>query len=309
MLVDSVTDLILFTRIVKEGSLCAAGRESGMSSAAVTKRLQRLEERLGVRLVNRSTRKLSVTDEGAQYYEYCLLALAQLEEAETVITQQSRQLRGRLKVSLPAYFGRKYIVPLIPDFLQRHRKLQLSLNLSDGMVDIIESGCDVAVRISNMKDSNLVAAPLGIEHRVVVATPRYLAVHGEPRTPEELSEHNALLYANPSPLDTWTFIDRDGATRCGRVSGNFETDSCESLNGALHYGLGIALRPTWDIVEDVRTGKLKILLPDYTPPSYNIQAVYPSKQHLSIKVRIFIDLLRDSIKSRRFSASGVCPNS
>lgn len=291
MLVENITDLLIFTHAVKAGSLSAAGRELGFSGAVVSKRLQRLEEQLGIRLLNRSTRRLGVTEEGARYHEYCVRVLAELEEAETLITKGSRQPRGTLRVTVPAAFGRLHIAPLVPEFLRRYPDLHLSLHLSDGIVDLIEDGYDVAVRIGEMRDSNLVARYLGVDRRLVVATPSYLAQYGEPSHPEDLMQHNALLFANPAPLNQWQFVDNEGAVHSVKVSGNFETNNCEALREAIMADLGIALRPTWDVWRDIQNGTLKVLLPDYTPPSFNIQAVYPSRRHLPQKVRVFIDLL------------------
>lgn len=293
MLAENINDLLIFAHVVKEGSLSAAGRALGFSSAVVSKRLQRLEEQLGIRLVNRSTRKLSVTEEGARYHEYCVRVLVELEEAEALITRGSRQPRGTLRVTVPSAFGRLHIAPLVPEFLRRYPELRLSLHLTDHVVDLIEEGFDMALRIGDMKDSNLVARQLGIDRRFVVATPSYVEKHGAPGTPGELAQHNALLFANPAPLDQWQFVARDGRTQTVRVSGNFETNNCDALREALLADAGIALRPTWDVGKDIRAGTLQVLLPDYVQPSYNIQAVYPSRRHLSQKVRVFVDLLRE----------------
>jgi len=286
-------DLLVFTRVVKEGSLAAAGRELGLSSAVMSKRIQRLEEGIGVRLINRSTRKLSLTDEGRLYHEYCVRILAELEEAETLITSGSRQPAGTLRVTVPAAFGRQHIAPLVPEFLSRYPKVRLVLHLSDQRVDLIEEGYDLAIRIGELRDSNLIASPLGIDKRVLVASPAYIAQHGEPSHPEELCKHNALLFANPSPMDSWNFIDTHGKERGVKVSGNFETNNCDALRAAILAGLGIALRPQWDVWRDIQQGCMVALLPDYTHPSFPIQALYPSRRHLSQKVRLFIDMLRE----------------
>lgn len=294
MLVDNITDLRIFAQVVKEGSLSGAGRELGFSSALVSKRLQRLEEQLGVRLINRSTRSLGVTEEGAKYHEYCVRVLAELEEAEALVTRRSTQPKGTLRVTVPAAFGRLHIAPLVPEFLRRYPELRLTLHLSDGIVDLIDEGYDLAIRIGDMKDSNLVTRHLGVDHRYVVATPSYVAKFGAPERPEDLARHNALLFANPSPLDQWQFVDSAGKAHGVRMSGSFETNNCEALREALLADMGVALRPTWDVWRDIQSGTLVVLLPDYTHPSYNIQAVYPSRRHLSQKVRVFIDLLREA---------------
>lgn len=291
MLVENISDLLLFVAAVKTGSLTAAGRELGFSSAVVSKRLQRLEEQLGVRLLSRSTRKLCVTEQGACYHDYCLRVIAELDEAESALTHNNNHPKGTLRVTVPAAFGRLHIAPLVPEFLRRYPGLRLSLHLSDGIVDIIEDGYDVAVRIGDMKNSNLVAKLLATDHRKVVATPAYIKKFGSPEKPEDFINHNALLFANPIPLDQWHFTDPLGNPRSVKVSGNFETNNCEALREAIFADAGIALRPTWDVWKDIKSGTLQVLLPEYAHPSFNIQAVYPSRRHLPQKVRVFIDLL------------------
>ena len=300
MLVENITDLVIFVSVVKAGSLSAAGRELGFSSAVVSKRLQRLEEQLGVRLLTRSTRKLCVTEEGIRYHDYCVRVLAELDEAETLITSGQDQPKGTLRVTVPAAFGRLHIAPLVPEFLRRYPELRLSLHLSDGIVDIIEDGYDVAVRIGDMKDSNLVTRPLGIDRRKVVATPAYLRKFGIPKTPDDLLKHNVLLFANPAPLDQWHFIDPTGKPCSVKVTGNFETNNCDALRATIFADAGIALRPTWDVWKDIKAGTLQVLLPDYTHPSFKIQAVYPNRRHLSQKVRLFIDLLCEAFGDRPY---------
>lgn len=294
MLVENITDLVIFVAVVKAGSLSAAGRELGFSSAVVSKRLQRLEEQLGVRLLNRSTRKLCITEDGLRYHDYCVRVLAELDEAETLITSGHSEPKGTLRVTVPAAFGRLHVAPLVPEFLRRYPELRLSLHLSDSRVDIIEEGYDVAVRIGDMKDSNLVARHLGIDRRKVVATPSYLSKFGNPEIPDDLVHHNVLLFANPAPLDHWQFTDPAGRRASVKVAGNFETNNCDALRAAIYADAGIALRPVWDVWQDIQAGTLQVLLPEYTHPSVNIQAVYPSRRHLPQKVRVFIDLLCES---------------
>ena len=291
MLVENITDLIIFVAVVKAGSLSAAGRDLGFSSAVVSKRLQRLEEQLGVRLINRSTRKLCITEEGRRYHDYCVRVLAELDEVETLITSGHSQPKGTLRVTVPAAFGRLHIAPLVPVFLRRYPELRLSLHLSDTKVNIIEEGYDVAIRIGDLKDSNLVAKHLGLDRRKVVATPAYLKKFGTPATPDDFRDHNALLFANPASLDQWQFIDPAGKPCSVKVAGNFETNNCDALRAAIYADAGIALRPVWDVWRDIKEGTLQVLLPEYTHPTVNIQAVYPSRRHLSQKVRVFIDLL------------------
>lgn len=288
MLIENISDLMVFTQAVKGGSLSAAGRELGISLAVASKRLQRLEEQLGVRLLNRSTRQLSLTDEGAEYYHYCVRILAELEEGEELVTRSSKEPKGNLKVTVPAAFGRLHVAPLVPEFLARYPAIKLTLHLSDSLVDIINQGYDLAVRIGELKDSSLVAKSIGLDRRVVVATPSYLTRYGAPHTPLELAGHNALLFAG---TDHWGFTGPSGDVVNVKVSGNLDTNNCDALREAIFADLGLALRPLWDVWKDLRDGSLVRLLPAYLPPAYPINAVYPSRRLMPKKTRIFIEHL------------------
>ena len=292
MLIDRVADLELFAQVVKEGSLAGAGRALGLSGAVVTKRLQRLEGRLGARLLQRSTRRLSLTEEGAAFHEHCLRVLAELAEAEAALSGDAAP-RGTLRLTAPAAFGRKHVAPRIPEFLRRYPELRLSLHLTDAVVNIIDEGFDLAIRIGERADSTLVGRTLAPDRRVVVATPRYLERHGEPKTPEALAEHNCLLFGHPAPEERWRFIAEDGSERTVRVGGNFDANNCEAIREAVLADLGIALRPTWDVWREIRAGEVKELLPGYRSPGHAIQALYPSRRQLSSKVRLFIEHLRE----------------
>ena len=288
MLIENISDLMVFTQAVKGGSLSAAGRELGISLAVASKRLQRLEDRLGVRLLNRSTRQLSLTDEGAEYFHYCVRILAELEEGEELVTRGSKEPKGNLKVTVPAAFGRLHVAPLVPDFLARYPAIKLNLHLSDSLVDIIDQGYDLAIRIGELKDSSLVAKSIGVDRRVVVATPSYLARHGAPQTPRDLARHNALLFAG---TDHWSFVGPNGDQVQVKVSGNLETNNCDALREAIFADLGLALRPLWDVWRDVSDGRLVRLLPAYIPPAYPINAISPSRRLLPKKTRVFIEHL------------------
>ena len=288
MLIENISDLMVFTRAVRGGSLSAAARELGMSLAVASKRLQRLEDQLGVRLLNRSTRQLGLTDEGEQYYHYCVRVLAELEEGEELVTLGSKEPKGNLKVTVPAAFGRLHVAPLVPDFLARYPAVRLTLHLTDSLVDIIDQGYDLAIRIGELKDSSLVAKSMGVDRRVVVATPSYLARHGAPQTPMELAGHNALLFAG---TDHWGFKGPGGEQVQVKVSGNLDTNNCDALREAIFADLGLALRPLWDVWQDLRDGRLVRLLPSYIPPAYPINAIYPSRRLMPKKTRIFIEHL------------------
>jgi DNA-binding transcriptional LysR family regulator len=293
MLVENISDLVIFVHAAKSGNFSAAGRDLGFSAAVVSKRLQRLEDQLSVRLFNRSTRKIGLTDEGAEFFDYCVRVLADLEEAESLITIGSQQLKGTLRVTAPAAFGRLHIAPLVPMILSRHPNLDLYLHLSDDVVDIIEDRYDVAVRIGEMKDSKLIARNLCVDNRLVVATKSYIRKFGEPNSPDDLLNHNALLFCSSGKPSPWRFYDKSGKLYTVNVSGNFETNNCDALREAILADIGIALRPKWDIWRDIESGRMIALLPEYKPHSFDIKVVYQSRRHLPKKVRIFIDLLID----------------
>jgi DNA-binding transcriptional LysR family regulator len=296
MLVDNLSDILVFSEIVKLGSLSAAGKQLGLSSAVVSKRLQRLESQLDTALIIRSTRTLSITEEGQKYFEHCGHILSAIEEAEAEILYRNKVPKGTLKVSVPAYFGRLYIAPLIPDFLEQYPEIEISLDFSDHFVDIINTGFDVVIRIGDLKDSNLIAKKLAVDQRVVVASPKYIKAHGTPNLPSELSQHNVLLFTHELSQSVWSFLDIEGKEYNVKVSGNFETNNCEALMKATRDGLGIALRPMWDVWRSIKSKQLTLLMQDYTTPKFNIQAVYPSRDHLPHRVRVFIDHVKQNLE-------------
>lgn len=293
MLIDNISDLIVFSRIIKLGSLSAAGADLGLSTAVVSKRLQRLENKLGTNLIIRSTRTLNVTEEGYKFYEHCKSILSAVDSAESEILAKDDVPKGTLKLSVPDYFGRLYIAPLIPEFLEKYNELELSLNFSDQFVDIISDGYDLAVRIGDLPDSNLITQKLCSDQRVIVASPDYIKRHGNPKTPNDLLQHNALIFTNPSPLNQWVFKDNKGKEYAVQVSGNFETNNCETLNCAALSGLGIVQRPLWDVWGSIESGELVVLLQKYQAPKFDIQVVYPSRKNVPYKTRVFISLLKD----------------
>lgn len=295
MLIENISDLLAFREIVKQGSLSLASRKLGVSIAVISKRLKRLESKLSISLIARSTRTLRVTEEGEKYYKHCQFILSAIEEAECEISNELKNPKGQLKISVPAYFGQLYIAPILPDFLKKYPNIDISIDFSDKFINVIEDGYDLAVRIGNLKDSTLIAKKIALDQRLVVASPRYIKAFGIPKTPEELYEHNVLIFSNPSPFNLWTFFDRNNKEHNVKVSGNFETNNCESLNKAVLSGVGIALRPKWDVWRYIEEGSLVQLLTGYLPPQYNIQVVYPSRNYLPQRVSLFIEFLKLSL--------------
>jgi len=283
----------VFARVVATGSLSAAARELGLSPAMVSRRLAALESRLGVRLVNRTTRSLNLTDEGASYYESCARVLAEIEQADAAVSAGRQDPQGTLRVAMPASFGNQYVAPLIPRFAALYPAVQLALSLSDRTVNLIEEGFDLAIRIAHLADSSLAARKLAPNRRVVCASPAYLERHGAPRKPEDLAQHNCLLASDFT--STWEYNGPDGKAGAARVSGRYSCDNWEVLREWALAGLGVALKSTWDVRRHLEDGSLVSLLPGYTfDTDVAIYAVYPHRRHLPAKTRAFIDFLASS---------------
>ena len=285
--------MAVFAKVVGCGSLSAAARELGLSPAMVSRRLGGLEGRLGVRLVNRTTRSLHLTDEGASYYESCARVLAEIEHANASVSAGRNEPQGILRVALPASFGNQYVAPLVPQFVARYPEVQLALSLSDRTVNLVDDGFDLAIRIAALTDSSLTARRLAPNRRVVCASPEYLRRHGTPRTPEELAQHNCLLASDFS--SAWEYRTAEGRSGSVRVCGRYVCDNWEVLREWALAGLGIALKSTWDVRGHLESGALVSLLPGYSFDSdVAIYAVYPHRRHLPAKTRAFIDFLASS---------------
>ena len=259
----------------------------------VSRRLAALEARLGVRLVNRTTRSLRLTDEGASYFETCSRLLAEIDEADAAVSAGRVEPQGPLKVALPAAFGNRHIAPLIPRFAARYPKVQLALSLSDRTVNLVEEGFDVAIRIAELEDSSLAARKLAPNRRVVCASPDYLRRHGTPRTPDDLAAHNCLTSTDFTM--SWDYKGPDGTPASVRVSGRYACDNWEVLREWALAGLGVALKSTWDVRQHLEDGSLVPLCPGYTfGTDVAIYAVYPHRRFLPAKTRAFIEFLADS---------------
>jgi DNA-binding transcriptional LysR family regulator len=284
---DRLGDLEVFARVVTARSMSAAGRELGLSPAVISKRIRRLEERLGVRLLQRTTRQLSLTQAGQGFYERVISILASVDDAEAWVASGAATARGVLRVSAPTSFGRLHIAPHLKRFLDLNPLVTVDLVLSDSFVDIIGESFDMAVRIAELADSSLVARRLAPNHRVLCATPAYLAERGAPRTLDELARHSLLAHN----ADAWRLDGPRGAAQV-RINGPLRTNSSEVVRETLLAGLGVALRSTWDVGPELKDGRLVRVLPDYSGGRrVAIHGVYPSRRHMEQKVRAFLDFL------------------
>lgn len=286
---DRFGDLDVFARVVTAKSMSAAGRELSLSPAVISKRIRRLEERLGVRLLQRTTRQLSLTEAGQGFYERVVAILGSIEEAEAWVASGVGQARGTLRVSAPTSFGRLHIAPHLKPFLDANPMVNVDLILTDAFVDIIGEGFDVAVRIADLEDSSLVAKRLAPNHRILCATPAYLSAHGSPATIEELQKHTLIAHN----ADQWRLDGPEGPVTV-RVTGQLRTNSSEVVREALLAGVGIALRSTWDVGPELKSGALTRVLPAYSVGKrVAVYAVYPSRRHMEQKVRAFVDFLAE----------------
>ena len=290
---DTLQEMSVFSRVVAAGSLSAAAREMGLSIALVSRRLAALEARLGVRLINRTTRRLHLTDEGASYYETCARVLAEIAEADAAVAAKRGEAQGDLKVALPASFGHQHVAPLVPRFAARYPQVRLALSLSDRFVNVIDEGFDVAVRIAELEDSSLAARRLAPNRRVVCASPEYLRSHGKPVRPQDLAAHNCLLTTDYAM--SWEYMAPDGTKAAARVTGRYACDNWEVLREWALAGLGVALKSTWDVHRHLEDGSLVALLPGYSFHSdVAIWAVYPHRNYLPAKTRAFIEFLAEA---------------
>lgn len=290
---DKFRQIETFVEVVARGSLSAAARAEGIAPAMIGRRLDALEARLGVKLLQRTTRRLVLTDEGAAFLEDCQRILAELEEAESAASERSARATGHLFVSAPAGFGRQHVAPLLPSFLAEHRELTVNLNLTDRLVDVVGEGVDVAIRIASLNDSSLVGAKLADNHRVVVGSPAYLRRHGTPRSLADLARHNCLAISSEGSQRGWTFLDK-GKPVTLKVGGNMECNDGAVLHAWALAGKGLAWRSMWEVGAQIASGELRTVLDDYAAPGNDIHAVFAQRRHLPLRIRSFVDFLRRS---------------
>lgn len=296
-----------FITVVDAGSFSAAARSLGVSKSHVSKILSRLEERLGARLLNRTTRHLGMTDIGQDFYDRGQAVLAQLEEAERAVTALQTEPRGTLRLSGPLTFGVKHLTPAVAQFMLKWPHLRVDMHLDDRRVDLMAEGFDLAVRIVHqLDDSSFIARRLGRVRARIWASEAYLARRGAPRTPEDLKDHDCLIYSYQRNGPTWPLVDAAGKTTMVRVDGPLEINNGEALMQAAVDGLGLVISPDFISHETVRAGKLRPVLPGWSLPDNSIWAVYPHNRHLSAKVRLFIDALSEAFGSEPWSLDGPC---
>jgi DNA-binding transcriptional LysR family regulator len=276
---------------VQAGSFTAAARALDMPKSSVSRKVSELEDRLGVRLLQRTTRKLGLTDAGRLYFDRSSRIVAEMEEAEQAVAQTQSAPRGLLRVTAPLSFG--MLGPMMAAFLQRHPDVQVELVCTDRRVDLVDEGFDVAIRAGPLDDSTLIARSLGVLERVLIASPAYLRRRKRPRSPAELSEHDCVNFGAGHAPTVW--ILHSGERRVEvRVSPRYSVNELDLLLEAARAGVGIALIARFVAVEDLRAGRLRQLLPEWSSPKTPIHAVYPTARHLSPKVAAFVEFMRES---------------
>ena len=289
---DRHTALRSFVLVAEKGSFAAAALVEGVTPVVMGRRLDALEKRLGVKLMHRSTRGLTLTELGEQFLDQSRSLLREFDEIERAVSAGRDAVRGHLVVSAPAAFGRRHVAPYATAFKARHPGLRMSFNFTDSVVDLVREGYDMAIRIGEVTDPNYVALRLFPNRRVVCGTPDYFERHGIPRQPEDLARHNCLAFKLAGGQQRgWTF-QRDGRLFAVRVEGDLACNDGELLYGWVKQGLGVGWRSTWEIQAELKRGELVTVLDEFAVPSYDIQAVYPQQRHLPAKVRRFIDHLK-----------------
>jgi DNA-binding transcriptional LysR family regulator len=289
---DTLAAMRMFARVVEAGSFVRAAERQGVSTTAASRLIADLEAHLGARLLHRTTRRLHPTDAGRAYYERCAQILDEIDEAEADVRDETARPTGILRINAPFSFGIQHLGPLLPAYRAAYPEVDLDVSLSDRVVELVEEGFDLAIRISGQLPPTLVVRRLAPVHLVACAAPSYLARHGTPTTPTDLLQHNCLLYAYASDGADWRFDHIDsGEPITVRVSGNLRANNGDLLHTAAVAGEGVIRQPTFLLGDDLRSGALVPLLPDYSLPSLAVYAVYPTRRHLSAKVRTFVDFL------------------
>ena len=286
---DSVTGLRLFIRVVETGSFSKASADLGITQPTATKHVAALEQRLGARLLHRSTRGVTTTEVGAAYYDKCKLIARELDDADNLAALMQSRVRGTLRISSSVAFGRRVLTPLVLRFMQQHPELQVDLSFDDRYVNLVEQGIDVAIRMGRLADSTLGARYLGLNPWVLVGAPAYLGARGTPAEPEALGTHDALIYSTVQGDERWHFSGADGATRSVPVKGPLRSNNLSALLAATRAGMGLAALPWYVAHESVKQGVLQVLLPAWSLPAQEIHAVFPSPRLVPSKVSGLVD--------------------
>lgn len=291
---DRLAAMEIFVSVAEAGSFSAAAKRMDVGQPAISKSVAQLEERLGARLILRSTRGLTLTDAGQRFYEHAKLAIREADEAEQVVRHASDSLAGKLRVGAAVTFSCLHVLPTLNAFMSRHPKLELDLKLDDRNIDLLEEGLDVAFRMGVLVDSAMTARRIGRSPRLVVGTPGYFASAGVPMTPAELSQHQAIVYSQPGGGESWTF-SRNGDDVDVTVSGRVRVSAAEGMRAAVLSGMGLAVASRWMFSHELASGTVEAVLTDWTLPALDLWAVFPSGRLVTARARAFVEFVEEAL--------------
>jgi DNA-binding transcriptional LysR family regulator len=292
---DRLSEINAFVEVAHQRSFVRAAERLKVNVSAVSRAVAALETRLGVRLLQRSTRRVGLTEAGRAHLPRCETLLAELAEAEAAVSERHSAVQGLLRVSGPGGLGLTHLLPLLPELLRRHPQLALDFDMSNRFVDLIEEGYDLAIRIGTLRDSRLAARRLGSNRRVLVAAAGYLRAHSAPKDPRDLTKHTCLILKLGAHAEDWTLVDKS-ARHTVRVDGPLRSNHALAVRAACVSGLGIALLPRFSIIDEVASGRLVHVLPRWSTAEQGIYAVYPSHRLIPAKVRAFVDFLEEKLR-------------
>jgi len=297
---DRFEEMRTFVRVVDTGSFIEAARCMNAARSAVSRRVADLEARLGVQLLKRTTRRVSLTEAGQLFYQRCQRILADLEDSERAVASEHREIQGLIRIATPLSFGLRHLSPVLDEFLSQHPALRVDLNLNDSMINLMAEDIDLGIRIGKLQDSSMMARRLASINLLVCASPAYLAEFGEPQTPEALAQHQGLDYSNVPEGQLWQFKDSSGKTSAVKLSYRMRANNGDVLLKAAIDGLGVLVTPSFIAHEAIRSRQLKPILCDYSIGSSNIYAIYPAQRHLPHRVRALIDFLAQRFASNPY---------
>ena len=300
---DTLTSMKVFHTAVTNGSFSEAGRVLGMAPSSVSRQISALEDHLGVQLLNRSTRQLHLTEAGETYHDRVINILQSVEDAAVAVTELESRPRGLLRINVPVTFGRRHVAPFFAAFMQAYPEVEIEATMTDNLVNIIEEGADLVIRIGELQDSSLIARKLANNVRSIVAAPEYLARHGRPHVPDELTQHTLLTYPPGNQINDWHFMV-GGTETVIRAKGAIMTSNGDSILKEVQAGGGLAMLPSFMTGEHIKSGRLIAVLSEFVREDVPIYAVYPSSRHLSPKVRAFVDFLIETYGPQPYWMTG-----
>lgn len=292
---DFLAAMRVFVRVVETGSFSAVARETNTTQPTISRLVAQLEDHLGARLFQRTTRQVNTTEEGRQFYDYTRRALEAVTEAESAVGRRHAEPEGMVRLAAPVVFSRLHLLPRLPRLLVRHPKLGLDLVMHDGFADLVGEGIDLALRVGEIDDPSLVVRRVGVTRRVIAAAPSYLEQRGEPQQPRELTGHDCIVYTRLASGNVWHFDGPQGPSAIP-VQGRFQVNNSEGVREAVLMGLGIGVVPIWLFRDEIEQGHVRLLLADYEPLPLPMHIVYPSRRFVSPRVRAVIDFLNDELR-------------